>query len=453
MLTETTIASIITPLYESGVGIIRISGPQALAIGEKIFLPANEKRFAQKTTFQVFLGDLIRQDGSKLDQVLLLLMRAPHSYTGEDVLEIQTHGNPYILQEALKIILNLGALQSTPGEFTKRAFLNGRLDLNQSEAILDLITTKSSKGLEVALNQLEGKLSLKIKELNNLILPLIAFIEASIDFPEDEIDSPLNDAAILLAINNLELSINELLNTYSCGKILKEGLTTVLLGEPNVGKSTLLNQLLGEDRAIITPIAGTTRDSIEASVNLGGLVLNLVDTAGLRETADEIEKLGIEKTYSYLERSGLALLLLDGTRPVTPKSLELINELKALKKPYFILINKIDLGSPKLILEDSQIVYISAKTEEGLDTLISKIKETFLQENKEGIYINNLRYYQALTGAKNSLDSFKAGLGSVPYDLLSIDLRDAYDHLGEITGEKISEEVMTKIFQEFCIGK
>ena len=450
MLEDTTIASIITPLYESSVGVIRISGKNALPIIKKIFHPVNEERFKEEKSFSVYLGNITNEQGEPLDQVLLLLMKGPHSYTTEDVVEIHTHGNPYLLKTILKTLIKLGAVQSEAGEFTKRAFLGGRLDLSQSEAVMDIIRSRSKGAVKASLSQLEGRLGKKIQELSAEILQILAYMEASIDFPEDEIEGSMEKESIKITIASIILSLEEMLQTYEEGRLLKEGIMTILTGPPNVGKSTLLNQLLGEERAIITEIPGTTRDSIEAPINIGDLSLNLVDTAGLRETEDIIEKIGIEKTHEYLNRGDLILLLLDAADPGEE---ELITLVKNMDKPYFILYNKADKLDKIPDIEDEHTLYISGKEGLGIDDLKEKIKVTFLKKEPEDIYIHSLRYYEALERGREALVSFLNNFETTPYDLLSIDLKEAYEALGLVTGTSLSEELLDTIFSQFCIGK
>ncbi|AMP21254.1 hypothetical protein AZF37_08955 [endosymbiont 'TC1' of Trimyema compressum] len=449
---ETTIANIITPLYESGVGIIRVSGSQALSIVDDLFTPVNQKRYSKKETFTIHLG-YIKDQETVLDEVLLLLMKGPNSFTGEDIVEIQTHGNPFILDTILKLLLKKGATLSEAGEFTKRAFLNGRLDLSQGEAILDVIQAKNKKSLQMALNQLEGGLSSKVHNIEKDTLSMIGFLEASIDFPEDEIDSVFSKEDLKKTIHQIIKEINGLLETYHDGKILKEGITTVLVGAPNVGKSTLLNTLLKENRAIVTHIPGTTRDSIEEKTTIGDLILNLVDTAGIRDTEDAIEKIGVEKTYDYIEKSQLILFLLDSTKTVSNEEQQLLDKIKKMKKHYLILNTKIDLAkNTDNLIENS--LPISAKDNLGIKDLENAIKKIFLHKNEENIYLTNYRYYEALEKSKKAyLQALEALESAMPYDLVSIDLKEAFEALGIITGTALQENLLNEIFSKFCIGK
>ena len=449
---ETTIANIITPLYESGVGIIRVSGNQAFTIVDDLFTPVNPKRYSKKETFTIHLGHIVDQS-TILDEVLLLLMKGPKSFTGEDVAEIHTHGNPFILETILKLLLKNGATLSEAGEFTKRAFLNGRLDLSQGEAIIDVIQAKNKKALQMALTQLEGGLSSKIHKIEADTLSMIGFLEASIDFPEDEIDSVFSKEDLEKNCQHIITEINALLDTYQDGKTIKEGITTVLVGAPNVGKSTLLNALLKEERAIVTHIPGTTRDSIEEKAIIGDLILNLVDTAGIRDTKDAIEKMGIEKTYDYIEKSQLILFLIDSTQTVSKDEKQLLDKIKEMGKHYLILNTKIDkVKNNGETLENS--LSISAKEGIGLKDLEETIKKIFLHKNEENIYLTNYRYYEALEKSKKAyLQALEGFQNRMPYDLISIDLKEAFEALGIITGTALQENLLNEIFSKFCIGK
>lgn len=449
---ETTIANIITPIYESGVGIIRMSGPEAFSIIDGIFMPAHKNRYMKKETFTLHLGHIL-DEGTLLDEVLVLLMKGPKSFTGEDVVEIHTHGNPFILESTLKLLLKSGATLSEAGDFTKRAFLNGRLDLSQGEAILDVISAKNKKALSMALNQLEGGLSKAIHAIEDETLSMIGFLEASIDFPEDEIDSVFSKEDLEKNINGILDKINDLLTTYQDGKILKEGITTVLVGAPNVGKSTLLNAFLKEDRAIVTHIPGTTRDSIEEKAVLGDLILNLVDTAGIRQTEDAIEKIGIEKTYTYMDKAQLILFLLDSTQTISAEEEKLLAEVKTMNKHYLILHTKMDLAKDRVHNKDNHL-WLSAKEGFGLNELEAAIKNIFLHKEDETVYLTNYRYYEALEKSKLAYQQGLDGLkNNLPYDLISIDLKEAFESLGAITGTALQTNLLNEIFSKFCIGK
>lgn len=454
MLKDYTIANIITPLIECGIGIIRISGSEAYLIIDKIF-KAYSPAYIKKESHKVFLGTIHNENGDKLDEVLVLLMKGPNSFTGEDTVEIHCHGNPFILQETMKVILKNGAKKSEAGEFTRRAFLNGKLDLTQSEAILDTITANNQKALTLSLNQLEGSLKNKIGALKEDLISIIAYLEATIDFPDDEIEESYTNDVINSRINNLLDEINKLLASYNTGKIIKEGIMTVMIGRPNVGKSSLLNSLLNEDRAIITHLPGTTRDAIEEQINIGDLVLNIVDTAGFRETEDIIEKIGIKKTYEYIDIAQLIIFLVDATQGLTVEDQLMLEHLRKLEKNYIIVMNKVDLIDESHIETSDDIIFISAKNGTGLDQLKYGIKKLFIKDDIEDYCISNLRYYESLIKAKSALDIFKESMDShiVPADLLAIDLKDAYIALATITGDDFTEDLLDNIFSKFCIGK
>lgn len=444
-----TIAGIITPPGEGGVGILRLSGRKALAIAEELFQPYGRAALAPRTAR---LGRLSYQ-GEALDEALVLYFQAPASYTGEDVVEIQCHGNPFILREVLKACLALGARQSEAGEFTRRAFLHGRLDLTQSEAVLDTIKARSRGALALSLNQLQGGLKRRITSLREELLSLAAYLEASIDFPDDEIQGTYSRERLEGEGQRILKELQSLLSTYREGKILKEGILTVLAGRPNAGKSSLLNCLLQEDRAIITDIPGTTRDALEEEVLLGDLLLRLVDTAGLRETQDPIEELGIRKAQDYLERAQLVLYLADGTKGLTEEDQRNLEALQAMEKEYFLIYTKWDLLD-KPLPPGPRSLTVSAREGWGIEELKEEIQRLFLGRETETEAIASLRYFEALSQGAEALGSFLRGLGEeLPYDLLSIDLREAWGALARITGEDYTEDLLEAIFSQFCIGK
>lgn len=446
-----TIAGIVTPLMESGIGILRLSGPEALSLAQKLFHAYGNKPME---SHRAILGQLKDERGNPLDEALVLPMMGPRSFTGEDTVEFHCHGNPYILKELLKALLRLGARKSEAGEFTKRAFLNGRLDLTQSEAILDTIQANNKRALSMSLSQMEGALTKTILRIRENLMGTIGYLEATVDFPDDEIEDCYTTERLHREIEAIASETAHLLSTYETGKIIREGLLTVLVGRPNAGKSSLLNALLGEDRAIITEHPGTTRDAIVEQGNIGELVLNIADTAGFRETSDPIETLGIQKTYGYIGDAQLVLFLVDARQGLTPEDEKMLNHLHALEKKYLILFNKSDLLS-EVPENTPEQLHISAKTGHGLEAVKVRIHSLFLGEIREDYAIGNLRYYEILTKAQQSLTHFLAALenGQVPYDLLSIDLREAWLSLSAITGEDYSEDLLESIFSRFCIGK
>lgn len=458
---DDTIAAITTPLGEGGVGIIRVSGPEAIAVGNKIFKPKYNNQWSKGPGFRMTYGHIINPDnGDIIDEVLVSLMLKPKSFTGEDVIEINCHGGILPLRKCLEIVLKCGARIAEPGEFSKRAFLNGRLDLAQAESIIEVIRSKTDAGLKISMGQLQGHLSAVINELQHKLLGMIAHIEANIDFPEDN----LEDASMVEIANNCKLlqqKINKLIAHAETGRIYKEGVRTVIVGRPNVGKSSLLNALLKEDRAIVTDIPGTTRDVIEEIINIGGIPLKIIDTAGLRETQDIVEKIGVEKTKEMINQSDLILLVIDASEGFSEEDkniYELIENTKTL-----VIINKIDVTEnddftnyiKKYI--QSEIIEISALYRQGLEELETKISEMILggQVNiNDQILVTNVRHKQSLENANNYISEVIKGVEyQIPGDLISIDLKNSWEALGEITGSTVGEDLIDRIFKDFCIGK
>ena len=455
MIENKTIANIITPPGKSGVGIIRVSGEQSFMIIDQLFKPYDQQSFKAKESHKAYLGKVVRSNGSLLDEALVLLFKGPNSFTGDDTVEIQAHGNPFILREILKEILLLGARQSQAGEFTRQAFLNGKLDLTQCEGILDTINASNKLALQQSLSQLEGSLRKKIKNISKELIQLSAYLEATIDFPDDEIDSSLSRTEIAVKADDIRKTTDDLLKTYQQGKLIKEGITTVLIGQPNAGKSSLLNSFLNEDRAIITELPGTTRDAIEEQIILDELTLKLVDTAGFRETEDKIEKIGIAKTYDYIQIAQLVIFLIDASKGLTTSDQKMLAHLDRLEKKYLLVYNKTDLLSQEILEKNVGRIYISAKHSTGLEILMSRIKEIFLEKESEELYLNNLRYYESLNKVRTSIETFIRELSreDIPYDLLTIHLKEAYQELSFITGENFTDELLENIFNQFCIGK
>ncbi|MCI0502990.1 MAG: tRNA uridine-5-carboxymethylaminomethyl(34) synthesis GTPase MnmE [Fusobacteria bacterium] len=455
MIENKTIANIITPPGKSGVGIIRVSGEQSFMIIDQLFKPYDQQSFMAKESHKAYLGKVVRSNGSLLDEALVLLFKGPNSFTGDDTVEIQAHGNPFILREILKEILLLGARQSQAGEFSRQAFLNGKLDLTQCEGILDTINASNKLALQQSLSQLEGSLRKKIKNISKELIKLSAYLEATIDFPDDEIDSSLSRTEIAVKADNIRKTTDNLLKTYQQGKLIKEGITTVLIGQPNAGKSSLLNCFLNEDRAIITELPGTTRDAIEEQIILDELTLKLVDTAGFRETEDKIEKIGIAKTYDYIQIAQLVIFLIDASKGLTTSDQKMLDHLDRLEKKYLLVYNKADLLSQEILENNVDRICISAKHSTGLEILMSRIKEIFLEKESEELYLNNLRYYESLNKVRTSIETFIRELSreDIPYDLLTIHLKEAYQELSFITGENFTDELLENIFNQFCIGK
>ncbi len=456
-----TIAAIATPIGNAGIGKIRISGPDAYDIGDLIFEGVKNKSFKEVKTYTVHYGFIIDPEKKKkIDEVIAIVMKKPYSFTGEDVLEFDCHGGKIPLQKILNIILNNGARMAEPGEFSKRAFLNGRIDLSQAEAIIEIINSKTEKSLDIAVNHLTGKLSEKISYIKNQVVEFLAHLEASIDFPEDEIKG-FSAENIGSRINNIEKEIKKLLSTGKQGKIYREGINTVIVGKPNVGKSSLLNYLLSEKRAIVTEIPGTTRDIIEEYINLKGIPLKIVDTAGIRNTEDKVEKIGVEKTRQSLEKADLVIMLLDVSQGLTSEDFEVYNLIKG--KQAIIVINKTDLSDKldknkiKNKFSEHPIIYASIKKEEGLEKLKKAIiEEIFTEDLKtdQDIFITSIRHHNALKKALESIKNVKKSYqNNMPNDFLTIDLKECLDNLGKITGETVTDDIIDRIFSDFCIGK
>lgn len=448
-----TITAISTPIGHGGIGIVRISGDKALEILNRIFKPKNKGKF-KSYTFK--FGNIVDNNGNNIDQVLVSYFKAPKTYTGEDVCEINCHGGLIVTKQILEIVLKNGAVLAKPGEFTERAFLNGKVDLTQAEAVMDLINSKSIKENEVSVKQLEGYLGNKIKEIKDEIVDLLVDLEANIDYPEYDIEEVRREKVINVITQNIN-KIEKLEKTFESGKVLKEGVNTAIIGKPNVGKSSLLNALLRENRAIVTEVAGTTRDTIEEYVTIKGIPLKLIDTAGIRETTDLIENIGIEKSKKALEEAELVILLLDAATGVTPEDKELLRLVE--NKKNIVLINKIDLNNKinKKDIPNSDFIEISIKNDIGLDKLEEKIEEIFSLkglETDDNIMITNVRHQTLIINAKsqlkNALESAKNG---IPLDMISIDISNSIQNLGEITGETVSEDVIKGIFAKFCLGK
>ncbi len=448
-----TIAAISTPPGVGGIGIIRISGDNALNVAKRIFKAKNKSEIKP---FTIRFGYVVDENQNALDQVLVSYFKSPKSYTGEDVIEINCHGGNVSTREILELVLKNGARLAEPGEFTKRAFLNGKLDLTQAEAVIELINSKSDKESKASYKQLEGLLGAKIKEIKQDIIDLLVDIEANIDYPEYDIEEVRRERIYnVLSANVAKLETLE--KSFESGKILRDGVSTVIIGKPNVGKSSLLNRLVKEDRAIVTEIAGTTRDTIEEYITIRGIPLKLIDTAGIHETDDIVESIGVNKSKKAIDESELVLLMLDATRELSREDGELLEATK--NKNRIILINKIDADKKinKDMFKNDKVIEISTKTLAGLEELEETIEEMFniSELNIENeIVITNVRHknliHKAAEEIKNAIVSIENGL---PIDMLSIDLQEALQNLGEITGESISEEVVKGIFAKFCVGK
>lgn len=457
---EDTITAISTPLGEGGIGIVRVSGPAAVEIAGKIFR-ARRGEWADAAGSNLIYGHIYDFDGAVVDEVLLGYMKAPHTYTREDVVEINCHGGALPLKKILELTLAAGARLAKPGEFSMRAFLNGRMDLAQAESVIDIIRAKTEGGLKLAANQLKGVLSEKIYVLQDKILGLLAQVEANIDFPDEDLEVKTMTE---IAIYSGEISgeLQELIRGADAGKIYREGISTIIIGRPNVGKSSLLNALLRENRAIVTDIPGTTRDIIEEIINIDGIPLKIIDTAGLHETEDIIEKIGIEKTKETIEKAGLVLLVLDAARELTGEDLAIIDSVGD-KKTVF-LINKADIAEKNIDQNKvaahaagRPVLWISAQKGTGLDQLKKIIFKIVMEgriANSDNVLVSSVRHKHALEKAAAHLSDAQAGIeSSVPVDIIAIDIRAAWEALGEITGSIVTEDLLDRIFADFCIGK
>ncbi len=455
---DDTIAAVATPIGSGGIGIVRISGGEAVAIADSLFVPNKGKTLKERKSHTISYGKIV-YSGQVCDEVLVSVMYAPNTYTRENVVEINCHGGIRAVTSVLDAVLKSGARIAEPGEFTKRAFLNGRIDLTQAEAVIDIINAKTDKSREAALKRLDGKLSVKIKALREEIILMLANIEAAIDYPEHD-DETITYENIAEGTKKVVKVVEELIKGADFGKIYNEGIKTVILGRPNVGKSSLLNTIIDEERAIVTDIPGTTRDVLEELININGIPLRLVDTAGIRDTDNVIEKIGVEKSRRLAAEADLVLLMLDGSRELSNEDRELI-ELSADKKR-IVLVNKTDLTQLVSLAEIQQLtgcepINISVKADKGIEELYEQIKAMFLSGNidvNEEALISNERNKNSLYKARDFLYNVIETVESrMPEDFISMDLTGAYEALGEITGEALDEDIIDKIFSEFCLGK
>ncbi|WP_141920837.1 tRNA uridine-5-carboxymethylaminomethyl(34) synthesis GTPase MnmE [Lactococcus garvieae] len=447
-----TIAAISTPLGEGAIAIVRLSGSDALSIAKKVFQGKDLDKVASHT---INYGHIFDKD-RLVDEVMLSVMKAPKTFTREDLVEINTHGGIAVTQEILQLLLRSGARLAEPGEFTKRAFLNGRIDLAQAESVMDLIRAKTDQAANIAVKQLDGSLSNLINNIRQEILESLAQVEVNIDYPEYDDVETMTSQMLLEKTAHFEQLLETLLATAKRGKILREGLRTAIIGRPNVGKSSLLNQLLREEKAIVTDIAGTTRDVITEFANIGGVPLELIDTAGIRETEDVVEKIGVERSQKALEEADLVLLVLDDSSPLTPKDLELLELSSATNR--IILLNKTDLPE-KIELEKlpEDFIRISALKNENLDAVEKQIRALFFSgeiEAKDATTLSNARHIGLVEQALDALKEANRGLAmGLPVDLIQVDITRCWQLLGEITGEAAPDELITQLFSQFCLGK
>lgn len=454
-----TIAAIATAMTPSGIGIIRISGDDSIELIDKIYKSKSGKKLLSQCDSHTVHYGFIYDGDEKIDEVMVLIMRAPNTYTREDTIEIDCHGGVFVMKRILETVIKYGARPAEPGEFTKRAFLNGRIDLSQAESVIDVINSKNEFALKNSLSQLNGAVLDSIKQIREVLLHEIAFIESALDDPE-HISLESYPQKLLLMVDNQIKSIDKLLKSSDNGRILKEGINTVIVGKPNAGKSSLLNILVGADRAIVTDIAGTTRDVLEEQINLDGITLNLVDTAGIRDTDDIVEKIGVDRAKQYADSADLIIYVIDSSTELDDNDFSIIDILK--DKNTIVLLNKSDLSTittediVKKYL-DKPVIYISAKDRTGIDELESKISEMFLHGQvsfNDEVYITNIRHKNSLTEALNSLKLVVESINNdMPEDFYSIDLMNAYEELGLIIGEAVEDDLMQEIFSKFCMGK
>lgn len=458
-MTGDTIAAIATAMTVSGIGIIRVSGEEALEIAGKVYRSKNGKNDIRKSESHKIHYGFIYDGEEMIDEVLVMVMKGPRSYTGEDTVEIDCHGGILAMRKVLEAVIRAGARPAEPGEFTKRAFLNGRIDLSQAEAVMDVINAKNEYALKSSMSQLKGAVLKSIKEIRNSIIYHIAYIESALDDPEhisiDGYGEELSDV-----IKEQKEKIRRLIDSFSEGKMIREGIKTVIVGKPNAGKSSLLNCLVGEEKAIVTDIAGTTRDVLEETIVLQGISLKMMDTAGIRKTEDVVEKIGVERARTYAKEADLILYVVDSSTELDENDQEILKLLE--DKKAIVLLNKSDL-EPMVTREmlskktGNPIISISAKEEKGVEELEKQIKEMFFQGElsfNDEVYITNARHKKALEDAWKSLEMVENSISmGMPEDFFSIDLMNAYEALGSITGEAVGEDLVNEIFSKFCTGK
>jgi len=457
-----TIAAISTPMGEGAIAIVRLSGDEAVHIANKIFKSPNGKKLIDETSHTIHYGHLIDPKTEEVvEEVMLSLMRAPKTFTREDVVEINCHGGIVSVNRVLQLVLQNGARLADPGEFTKRAFLNGRIDLSQAEAVMDLIRAKTDRAMNVALGQMEGKLSRLIGQLRDALIETLAHVEVNIDYPEYDDVEEMTIPVLLEKCTWVRDEIIKLLQTSSQGKILREGLSTVILGRPNVGKSSLLNSLVHENKAIVTDVAGTTRDIIEEYVNVRGVPLRLVDTAGIRETEDIVERIGVERSRQVLKEADLILLVLNSAEKLSVEDERLFETIQ--KMDFIVVVNKtdlpqeIDLDRVKALSNGRPVVTTSILQEQGVIELEEAIAKTFFEgqiEASDLTYVSNARHIALLHQAKATIeDAIDAAEAGVPVDMIQIDVTKTWELLGEIVGDTVQESLINQLFSQFCLGK
>jgi tRNA modification GTPase len=457
-----TIAAISTPMGEGAIAIVRLSGDEAVQIADRVFQSPSGKKLIEETSHTIHYGHLVDPvSGETVEEVMVSLMKAPKTFTREDVVEVNCHGGIVAVNRVLTLILNEGARLAEPGEFTKRAFLNGRIDLSQSEAVMDLIRAKTDRAMNVALGQMEGKLSKLIGELRNALVETLAQVEVTIDYPEYDDVEEMTIPHMLEKCTWVKEEINKLLLTSSQGKILREGLSTVIIGRPNVGKSSLLNSLVQENKAIVTDIAGTTRDIIEEYVNVRGVPLRLVDTAGIRETEDIVERIGVERSRQVLKEADLILLVINSAEELSVEDERLFEAVSGMDTIVVInktdLPRKVDMKKVESLVGEGKIVTTSLLQDEGIDELEEAIATLFFEGNLESedlTYVSNARHIALLHKAHKTIeDALGAAEAGVPVDMIQIDVTRTWEILGEIVGDTVQEGLINELFSRFCLGK
>ncbi|MDS3947285.1 tRNA uridine-5-carboxymethylaminomethyl(34) synthesis GTPase MnmE [Staphylococcus epidermidis] len=455
-----TITSISTPMGEGAIGIVRLSGPQAIEIGDILY--KGKKKLSEVETHTINYGHIIDPETDEtVEEVMVSVLRAPKTFTREDIIEINCHGGILTINRILELTMTYGARMAEPGEYTKRAFLNGRIDLSQAEAVMDFIRSKTDRASKVAMNQIEGRLSDLIKKQRQSILEILAQVEVNIDYPEyDDVEDATTDF-LLEQSKRIKEEINRLLETGAQGKIMREGLSTVIVGRPNVGKSSMLNNLIQDNKAIVTEIAGTTRDVLEEYVNVRGVPLRLVDTAGIRDTEDIVEKIGVERSRKALSEADLILFVLNNNEPLTEDDQTLFEVIK--NEDVIVIINKTDLeqrldvSELREMIGDMPLIQTSMLKQEGIDELEIQIKDLFFGgevQNQDMTYVSNSRHISLLKQARQSIqDAIDAAESGIPMDMVQIDLTRTWEILGEIIGESASDELIDQLFSQFCLGK
>lgn len=455
-----TITSISTPMGEGAIGIVRLSGPQAIEIGDILY--KGKKKLSEVETHTINYGHIIDPETDEtVEEVMVSVLRAPKTFTREDIIEINCHGGILTINRILELTMTYGARMAEPGEYTKRAFLNGRIDLSQAEAVMDFIRSKTDRASKVAMNQIEGRLSDLIKKQRQSILEILAQVEVNIDYPEyDDVEDATTDF-LLEQSKRIKEEINRLLETGAQGKIMREGLSTVIVGRPNVGKSSMLNNLIQDNKAIVTEVAGTTRDVLEEYVNVRGVPLRLVDTAGIRDTEDIVEKIGVERSRKALSEADLILFVLNNNKPLTEDDQTLFEVIK--NEDVIVIINKTDLeqrldvSELREMIGDMPLIQTSMLKQEGIDELEIQIKDLFFGgevQNQDMTYVSNSRHISLLKQARQSIqDAIDAAESGIPMDMVQIDLTRTWEILGEIIGESASDELIDQLFSQFCLGK